>query len=79
MSGSASTILRFAGFDLVARVAVDGLKQSTLITVAWLHGCIGFHFWLRLRSWYGARRRYFLAVRCCCRSWVCWFLRPVIR
>ena len=30
----------------------DGLKQSTLITVAWLHGCIGFHFWLRLRSWY---------------------------
>ncbi|HVO95147.1 MAG TPA: adenylate/guanylate cyclase domain-containing protein [Terriglobales bacterium] len=30
----------------------DGLKQATLITVAWLHGCIGFHFWLRLRSWY---------------------------
>ena len=30
----------------------DGFKQSTLITVAWLHGSIGFHFWLRLRSWY---------------------------
>ena len=30
----------------------DGLKQATLITVAWLHGCIGFHFWLRLRPWY---------------------------
>ena len=30
----------------------DGLKQATFITVAWLHGCIGFHFWLRLRPWY---------------------------
>ena len=30
----------------------DGLKQTTLITVAWLHGSIGFHFWLRLRPWY---------------------------
>jgi adenylate cyclase len=30
----------------------DGIKQSILITVAWLHGCIGFHFWLRLRPWY---------------------------
>ena len=30
----------------------DGIKQSILITVAWLHGCIGFHFWLRLRRWY---------------------------
>ncbi len=30
----------------------DGVKQSILITVAWLHGCIGFHFWLRLRPWY---------------------------
>jgi adenylate cyclase len=30
----------------------DGLKQALLITVAWLHGSIGFHFWLRLRPWY---------------------------
>jgi adenylate cyclase len=30
----------------------DGLKQAILITVAWLHGSIGFHFWLRLRPWY---------------------------
>ena len=31
----------------------DGFNsQQVLITVAWLHGCIGFHFWLRLRSWY---------------------------
>ena len=30
----------------------DGVKQTVLITVAWLHGCIGIHFWLRLRAWY---------------------------
>jgi adenylate cyclase len=33
----------------------DGVKQTVLITVAWLHGCIGLHFWLRLRAGY---RRY---------------------
>ena len=50
----------------------DGLKQATLITVAWLHGCIGFHFWLRLRPWYPRGwRRFFSAAPCCCRSWGC--------
>jgi len=33
----------------------DGVKQTVLITVAWLHGCIGLHFWLRLSAGY---RRY---------------------
>jgi adenylate cyclase len=30
----------------------DGIKQSILMSVAWLHGSIGFHFWLRLKTWY---------------------------
>lgn len=29
-----------------------GIEQMAVITVAWLHGCIGLHFWLRLKSWY---------------------------
>ena len=29
-----------------------GLKQSIVLIVAWIHGCIGLHFWLRLRVWY---------------------------
>lgn len=29
-----------------------GLRQAILLLVAWLHGCIGLHFWLRLRPWY---------------------------
>ncbi len=40
----------------------DGLKQATLITVAWIHGSIGFHFWLRLRPWY---RRWAAALLAC--------------
>jgi adenylate cyclase len=32
-----------------------GLKQSVVLTLAWLHGAIGLHFWLRLRSWYPRR------------------------
>ena len=31
---------------------LDGLRQSVLVTIAWLHGSIGLHFWLRLRPWY---------------------------
>jgi adenylate cyclase len=31
---------------------VHGVRQSLLIAIAWLHGSIGFHFWLRLRPWY---------------------------
>ena len=32
---------------------LDGLRQALLVTIAWLHGSIGLHFWLRLRPWYG--------------------------
>jgi adenylate cyclase len=37
-------------------------RQSLLLTIVWLHGCIGLHFWLRLRSWYGALRPWALAL-----------------
>ena len=30
----------------------NGVRQAILVMVAWLHGCIGLHFWLRLRRWY---------------------------
>ena len=31
----------------------DGaLRQSLLLLLVWLHGCIGVHFWLRLKPWY---------------------------
>jgi adenylate cyclase len=39
----------------------DGIKQSLLMIVAWLHGCIGFHFWLRLRPWYSRLAPFLLA------------------
>jgi adenylate cyclase len=29
-------------------------RQSLLLLLVWLHGCIGVHFWLRLRPWYQA-------------------------
>jgi adenylate cyclase len=27
-------------------------RQSLLLIIVWLHGCIGMHFWLRLKPWY---------------------------
>ena len=29
-----------------------GLWQTGALLVAWTHGCLGLHFWLRLRLWY---------------------------
>jgi len=29
-----------------------GARQFALFCIAWIHGCIGIHFWLRFRRWY---------------------------
>ena len=31
---------------------MDGVLQTVALVVAWLHGCIGLHFWLRIKPWY---------------------------
>ena len=38
-----------------------GVKQVAAVIVAWLHGCIGLHFWLRLKPWYGPALPYVYA------------------
>jgi adenylate cyclase len=37
-----------------------GIVQSALLLIAWVHGCIGLHYWLRLRRWYLERAPWFL-------------------
>ena len=37
------------------------VRQLTLLFFVWVHGCIGLHFWLRLRPWYGRWRLVLLA------------------
>jgi adenylate cyclase len=39
---------------------VNGWNQALLLLIAWTHGCIGLHFWLRLKPWY-PRAAQFLA------------------
>src|SRR5215510_13941391 len=38
------------GFWVVA--PERGIWQSITLTVAWIHACIGVHYWLRFRRWY---------------------------
>ncbi|HEX5079736.1 MAG TPA: adenylate/guanylate cyclase domain-containing protein, partial [Geminicoccaceae bacterium] len=38
------------------------VRQSLLLLLVWLHGCIGLHFWLRLRPWYRRVQPVLLAV-----------------
>ena len=38
---------------------IAGLRQVVVLVVAWIHGCIGLQFWLRLRPWYPRLARTF--------------------
>ena len=37
------------------------LLQGLALLVAWVHGCIGLYFWLRLKPWYGRWQPYLYA------------------
>lgn len=38
-----------------------GIWQVILLSVAWTHGCIGMHFWLKLKPWYPKSAPYLFA------------------
>ena len=38
-----------------------GAMQVAVLIIAWIHGCIGLHFWLRIRPWYQRHVVYFYA------------------
>jgi len=31
---------------------MDGVQLAAVLVILWAHGCIGLHFWLRLKAWY---------------------------
>jgi adenylate cyclase len=33
-----------------------GVLQATAVLTVWVHACVGIHFWLRTKAWYGRRR-----------------------
>ena len=39
--------------NLWVATPIQALLQSLGLMVAWAHGCLGMHFWLRLKPWYG--------------------------
>lgn len=41
-----------------------GAVQIVVLVVAWLHGCIGAYFWLRLKSFFQSAAPWLLAVAC---------------
>ena len=30
----------------------EAVRQAMLMMLVWVHGCIGLHHWLQLKSWY---------------------------
>ena len=55
--GYAEVLLRFWVRDPLA-----GVLQAILLLVVWIHGCIGIHMWLRLRSFYPRLREILLSI-----------------
>ena len=57
----------FALNDEMSYIAVliwntpDGWMQSLLLLLVWAHGCIGLHFWLRLKPWWRRALPYLIA------------------
>jgi len=51
------TLLRFWVIDPQA-----GFRQVLLLLIAWTHGCMGVHFWLRFRPWYARVAPWLFAV-----------------
>lgn len=39
-------------FSIWVATPIQALLQTTGLIVAWTHGCLGVHFWLRLKPWY---------------------------
>ncbi|MGH1483199.1 MAG: adenylate/guanylate cyclase domain-containing protein [Geminicoccales bacterium] len=37
-------------------------RQTIMLLLVWLHGCLGLHFWLRYRPWYPAIRIWLLII-----------------
>jgi adenylate cyclase len=37
-------------------VPTYGVQQAVLLVIAWVHGCIGLHMWLRFKPWYPRAR-----------------------
>lgn len=35
---------------------VGGALMVVFVVVAWTHGCVGLHYWLRIRAWYARAR-----------------------
>ena len=42
--------------ELSALWPADAVWQSSLLLLVWIHGCIGLHYWLRMKSWYAHLR-----------------------
>ncbi len=36
---------------------LSGLRQLGVLLAAWVHGCLGIYFWLRLKPWWGRVRQ----------------------
>ncbi|USG61156.1 adenylate/guanylate cyclase domain-containing protein [Sneathiella marina] len=44
----------FVLFSLWVATPLQALLQSAALIFAWVHGCLGVHFWLRLKPWYSS-------------------------
>ena len=57
--GYAEELLKFW-----VRSPVSGVLQAILLLIVWIHGCLGVHFWLRLKPFYPRAHELFFRSPC---------------
>jgi adenylate cyclase len=55
--GYAEELLKFW-----VRSPMSGALQATSLLIVWIHGCLGLHFWLRLKPFYPRVKEFLLSV-----------------
>jgi adenylate cyclase len=55
--GYAEELLKFW-----VRSPISGALQAILLLIVWIHGCLGLHFWLRLKPFYPRARDVLLSI-----------------
>jgi adenylate cyclase len=55
--GYAEELLKFW-----VRSPISGALQAILLLIVWIHGCLGLHFWLRLKPFYPRVRELLLSI-----------------
>jgi len=59
-----SEALSAGALSVLDRSAEQAVADARVLVIAWVHGCIGLYFWLRMKAFFKRAAPFLLAPRC---------------